>query len=78
LESDKDWIFDSHDSLLNGPDQRSQQDWLWKINIPSSLRATVLRSLDEHNLNAFSLFDSEDSLLEMLWVREVYLKDDSD
>ena len=47
------------------------QDFLWKFNIPSSERVKVLRSLDAHNLNAFSLFGSEESLMETLALREL-------
>jgi hypothetical protein len=47
------------------------QDFLWKFNIPSTERLKVLRSLDAHNLNAFSLFGSEESLMETMAQREL-------
>jgi len=34
----------------------------------------VLRMLDDYNLNAFSLFDSEETLLETMWFREHILR----
>jgi len=52
----------------------SDQDLLWKIEIPASERVNVLRFLDKFNLNAFSLFDSEESLIETLAFREIDLK----
>ena len=63
------WSFCPH---VFGSDDR--QDSLWKFNIPSSECVPVLRSLDEHNLNAYSLFDSEETLLETMWFREKILK----
>jgi hypothetical protein len=47
------------------------QDWLWKFNIPCSERLKVLKILDAHNLNAFSLFGSEESLMETMALREL-------
>lgn len=65
-----DWYFDFHASAVGA---RGRQSFVWKFNLPSSERTGVLRLLDDYNLNAFSLFDSEESLLEMLWVREKVL-----
>ena len=45
------------------------QDILTKINIPSTERLKVLKLLDDHNLNAFSLFASEESLVETVALR---------
>lgn len=42
----------------------------WKFTIPVTERMRVLAVLDEHNLNAFSLFGSEESLMETLAARE--------
>jgi hypothetical protein len=49
------------------------QDVLWKIILPFAERSKVLRLLDEHNLNAFSLFGSTDSLMATLSAREIEL-----
>ncbi|HET6929190.1 MAG TPA: FRG domain-containing protein [Candidatus Acidoferrum sp.] len=54
------------------------QDFLWKFNIPSSERVKVLKSLDAHNLNAFSLFGSEESLMETMALRELELRENQD
>jgi hypothetical protein len=67
-DSGAGWSFCPH---VFGSDDR--QDLLWKFNIPSTECVTVLRSLDEHNLNAYSLFDSEETLLETMWFREKIL-----
>lgn len=66
------WKFCSHDKILS--QRRFEQDVLWKFTIPSTERTKVLRLLNEYNLNAFSLFDSEETLLETLWLREHVLK----
>lgn len=47
---------------------------LWKFNFPSVQRVAVLQLLDEYNLNAFSLFDSEEALLETMWLRELVFR----
>jgi hypothetical protein len=42
------------------------QDLLWKINIPISARPEFLARLHKMKINSFSLFATEDSLLETL------------
>ena len=42
------------------------QDLLWKINIPISSRVKFLAKLHKMNINSFSLFTTEDSLLATL------------
>jgi len=64
----KAWHFCSHEEVFG--DGTSRQDVLWKFNLPSTERIKVLQLLDDYNLNAFSLFDSEESLLETMWLRE--------
>lgn len=49
------------------------QDQLWKFNIPATERIKVLRCLEAYNLNAFSLFGSEESLMEAIALREMQL-----
>lgn len=50
---------------------KGNQDLLWKFNIPTREREKVLKRLDQHNLNAFTLFGSEDSLMETLALRQI-------
>jgi hypothetical protein len=42
------------------------EDLLWKINIPVNARVEFLHELHKMNINFFSLFASEDSLLQTL------------
>jgi hypothetical protein len=58
-----------HESAFGG--QVIAQDLLWKFNIPCGERTKVLRLLDAHNLNAFSLFGSTESLMKTLALREI-------
>lgn len=51
------------------------QDQLWKFTIPATERLKVLNLLDAHNLNAFSLFQTDESLLRTIAVREVELRE---
>lgn len=50
------------------------QDLLWKFNIPATERMKVMKLLDSYNLNAFSLFGSEESLMETIALKELYLR----
>lgn len=49
---------------------RDGESLLWKFTLPSSERVKVLKILDQMNINALSLFGSEDSLMETLALRE--------
>jgi hypothetical protein len=66
------WHFGSHQDVF--AQDKPIQDCLWKCEIPSSERTTVLRALEEYTLNAFSLFNSDDTLMEMMWIKEYVLK----
>ncbi len=70
FDRQKHWQFASHESVFTREDRGVdfRQDVLWKITIPKSERVKVLKSLNEYNLNAFSLFGSEESLMEMLGI----------
>src|SRR4029077_18757682 len=61
------WRFHPHDPVFWS---RGRQDYVWKLDLPSTERIAILKSLDEYNLNAFSLFDSQETLLETIWLRE--------
>jgi len=64
----KGWNFTSHESAFN---REQDQDELWKITIPSTERIKVLKILEEHNLNSFSMFGSDESLMETMAIREI-------
>ena len=70
------WRFDSHQQAFEH--SRPNQDFLWRFDLPSSERIDILRLLNDHNLNAFSLFDSEETLLETMWFREQVLRNRSE
>jgi hypothetical protein len=67
------WHFVSHQTVFD-MQQPTAQDLLWKIVIPSSECSKVLMLLDQFNLNAYSLFGSEESLMETLAYREIDAK----
>jgi hypothetical protein len=62
------WYFGPHDDVF-GKIDHLKQDLLWKICIPASERLKVLRFCEKVNLNAFTLFDSEEALLEQQAMR---------
>ena len=68
LRFDDEWRFESYDSVFQ--EGNSQQAFCWEFTIPVAERPKVLALLDEHNLNAFSLFGSEESLMDTLASRE--------
>lgn len=75
FDSDGQWRFAGHDKVLthtDTPSGRSNYD-LVKFIIPVGERLKVLKLLDEHNVNAFSLFGSEESLMETMALREFHL-----
>jgi|CXWL01.1.fsa_nt_gi hypothetical protein len=73
IRNDGGWRYASHDEAFARDDKR--QDHLWKFIIPATERLKVLRHLEDHNINAFSLFGSEESLMEALAIREIHLRD---
>lgn len=64
-----EWLYACHEDVF---DEGSEiQDFLWKFNLPASERTTVLRDLDRYNLNAYSLFGTEEGLMETVAQREI-------
>jgi hypothetical protein len=68
------WYFEPHDSVF-GVTDHLKQDALWKITLPANERTKALRFLDKFNLNEFTLFDSEEALLEMLAMRVIDMRE---
>ncbi len=64
-----EWWYASHEDVL--AKNSEEQDLSWKFTIPITERVKVLKILDQYNLNAFSLFQSEESLLETIALREL-------
>lgn len=75
ISQDTDLSYASHDEAIAKNNQ--DQDKLWKFNIPTSERYKVLSLLEQYNINAFSLFGSEESLMETVSLREIYLSKDT-
>jgi hypothetical protein len=65
---EESWVYAPHESGLQN--SNTLEDMMWKLTIPASERFKVLRSLDRYNLNAFSLFGSEESLMQTVALRE--------
>lgn len=66
------WHYADHESALSKDNK--DQDIFWKITLPSSERLKVLQLLDRHNLNEYSLFGSEESLMKTVALRELYFR----
>ncbi len=66
-ERETGWRFVRHETVFARNER--EQDALWKFTIPWGEREKVLRVLDDHNVNAFSLFESDEALLETLALR---------
>ena len=69
---DSGWSFAPHEGVFAR--DNPHQDVLWKFIIPSTERVKVLKMLDAYNLNAFSLFESEESLMETMALRQLDFK----
>ena len=57
------WIYTKHQNATAGESPRFRLD---KVNIPISARVDFLKRLHKMNINSFSLFATEDSLVETL------------
>jgi len=64
--------FANHEDVKEEEDEN--QDVLIKYHIPVSEQQKVLKKLDAMNITAYSLFNSEPSLMETLALREIFLK----
>jgi len=70
---DGEWRYAPHEKAFDRCDPN--QDVLWKFNIPFSERLKVLSLLDGYNVNALSLFGSEESLMETMALRELHFRE---
>jgi hypothetical protein len=69
VHREEDWYYACHENVVAAGDET--QDLLWKFSIPAGAQLKVLRLLDRYNLNAYSLFGSEESLMEPMALREL-------
>jgi hypothetical protein len=67
-----DWQYACHEDVFVSGNE--DQDLLWKFNLPAIERTKVLRSLDLYNLNGYSLFGTEESLMETVAQREILFR----
>ena len=65
--SDGTWHFQSHATVFGKGEDT--QDHLWKFTLPSSEAPIVLEQLEQYNINAYSLFQSEEALMQTLASR---------
>jgi hypothetical protein len=72
IEDDEKPYYSCHENVFEL--NKKRQELLWKISIPVTERIKVLSYLDSVNINAFSLFGSEESLMSTLALREFHLK----
>jgi hypothetical protein len=75
LGFDSEWRSEQYDNVFD--QGLRQQAACVKFTIPVTERPKVLRLLDAYNLNALSLFGSEESMMETLATREFCLNEDT-
>jgi hypothetical protein len=64
----EEWQFEKYETVFN--EGRHQQGLCWKFTVPAAERNKVLMELDQYNVNALSLFGSEESMMDTLAARE--------
>ena len=69
LDNNYKSMYTNHEQVFKKDELR--QDNLWKFNIPSTERSKALGLLNKMNINAFSLFGTEDSLVESIATNEI-------
>ena len=70
-----DYRFRGHDDAIEIDGALGLAGELWRINVSTTCRSVALKNLDLMNVNAFSLFGSEDSLIRTIARRERLLRD---
>jgi len=75
LGFDSEWRSEQYDTVFD--QGLRQQAACVRFTIPVAERPKVLRLLDAYNLNALSLFGSEESMMETLAIREFCLNEDT-
>lgn len=69
-----DYLFCPHEQVLTR-DRQSNTDLMVKLKIPADQRRAALEQLDSMNINPFSLFGSEESLIRTVARRECLFKE---
>ncbi len=70
-------IYGSHEKSCN-KDPYLEQEIITKYVLPGNLKEEVLSKLFEMNINAYSLYSSNESLMEMLAYKEITLRNQKD
>ena len=69
---DEEFKFSCHEDVFVG--EHGSQDILYKLTLPRAERLDILRHLQEMNINAFSLFQTEEALMQTLAVQDLELE----
>ena len=72
VKDNSSWVYFNHE-LAKSMNQVNRQDMLWRIDIPISQRSEFLSKLESMNINSFSLFETEDKLMEHIYISEILL-----
>jgi hypothetical protein len=67
----EDHVFCCHEDVL--ANDNMNQNMLLKITIPTGERKKVLQELNDYNINHFTLFQTEDSLVKTMEINSFYL-----
>jgi len=73
MEVTREAVYGSHEEVFS--DDSEYQNLLWKFIIPKKEFIPVQKKLDAMNINAHSLFGSEESLMKTIALREFKLKE---
>jgi len=68
-ENDSEWHYVPYGSILESSD--TSQDLFWKITLPMACRDEALAYLRLHNVTGYSLFGTEEALLNSLYCEQV-------
>ena len=68
-------IFLPHSMAFKESESNPEQDIIFKIRLPNSMRKEVLSSLEKHNLNEYSLFLTEDSFIRKIEMKHFDIED---
>lgn len=66
----EEWTYCSHENIFSRG-CNEDQDLLIKFTLPSSLRNESLQKLHQMNINAFTLYGTDESLMDMLAFQEI-------
>jgi hypothetical protein len=63
--------YDNHENVVSLNSDR--QDILWRLDVPIGERHYFLAKLELMNINSFSLFQTEDKLMEHIYISDILL-----